>query len=355
MKEKINNRQSTIINPKMPHILIVDDEEQIRRLLNRMLTRQGYTCTLSADAKEARKCLESQAVDLVLCDVNMPGESGIDLARHIDAGYEDTAVIMVTGVDDPQVADTAITAGIYGYIIKPLDVNEVLINIRNSLRRRELEIANRRYRRDLEQMVEERTASLRRAMDGIIRAMGLTVESRDPYTSGHQHRVAMLSAAMAAEMGLSTHRIEGIRLAGMIHDLGKITVPASILSKPTRLADYEFALIKTHPQVGYDILKEIEFPWPIAQIVHQHHERMNGSGYPLGISAEEILLEARIISVADVVEAMASHRPYRPAIGLDQALAEVADNAGKLYDPEAVKACLKLFRQKGFSFDGNEK
>ncbi|MDQ1336624.1 MAG: Response regulator [Thermodesulfobacteriota bacterium] len=335
----------------MSNILIVDDEEQIRRMLSRILERQGYTCTLSADAGEARKCLKSHTFDLVLCDVNMPGESGIDLARHIDAVYEDTAVIMVTGVDDPQVADTAIEVGIYGYIIKPLDVNEVLINIRNSLRRRELEITNRMYRHDLEQMVAERTASLRRAMDGIIRAMGLTVESRDPYTSGHQQRVAVLSAAIAGEMGLSQDQTDGIRLAGMIHDLGKITVPAGILSKPTHLTDIEFALIKTHPQVGYDILKEIEFPWPIAQIVHQHHEKMDGSGYPQGLSGEAILLEARILCVADVVEAMASHRPYRPAIGLDKALEEIADNAGRLYDPGAVQACLSLFREKGFSFE----
>jgi putative two-component system response regulator len=336
---------------EMANILIVDDEEQIRRMLNRMLVKRGYACTLCADAAEARKCLESQVFDLVLCDVTMPGESGIDLARHIDSGYEDTAVIMITGVDDPQVADTAIEAGIYGYIIKPLDLNEIIINIRNSLRRRELEIANRRYRRDLEQMVEERTASLRMAMEGIIRAMGLTVESRDPYTSGHQHRVALLSSAMAAEMGLSEDQIEGIRLAGMIHDLGKITVPAGILSKPTRLTELEFGLIKTHPQIGYDILKGIEFPWPIAQIVHQHHEKMDGSGYPQGLSGEDILIEARIICVADVVEAMASYRPYRPAIGLDKALEEIADNAGKLYDPEAVNACLRLFKEKGFSFD----
>jgi len=335
----------------MPDILIVDDEEQVSRMLNRMLSREGYTCTLSADAGEARRRLESQAFDLVLCDVNMPGESGVSLARHIDSAYEDTAVIMVTGVDDPRVADDAIEAGIYGYIVKPLDVNEVLINIRNSLRRRELEIANRRYRRDLEQMVEERTASLHRAMEGVIRAMGLTVESRDPYTSGHQQRVAMLSAAMGRELGLPKHQIDGIRLAAMIHDLGKITVPAEILSKPTRLTDFEFALIKTHPQVGYDILKEIEFPWPIAQMVYQHHERMDGSGYPLRLKGKDILLESRIIAVADVVEAMASHRPYRPAIGLDQALAEVAQNAGKRYDPEAARVCLRLFREKGFSFE----
>jgi putative nucleotidyltransferase with HDIG domain len=199
-------------------------------------------------------------------------------------------------------------------------------------------------------MVEERTASLRRAMDGIIRAMGLTVESRDPYTSGHQRRVAMLSAAIAEEMGLSQHQVEGIRLAGMIHDLGKITVPAMLLSKPARLTDIEFALVKAHPQVGYDILKEIEFPWPIAEIIYQHHEKTDGSGYPRGLSGEDILLEARIICVADVVEAMASHRPYRPAIGLDKALEEVETNAGRLYDPKAAKACLTLFREKGFSF-----
>lgn len=338
----------------MANILIVDDEKQIRRMLDRVLTRQGHSCTLSGDATEARKCLEAQIFDLVLCDVNMPGESGIDLARHIQSGYEDTAVIMVTGMDDPQVADSAIAAGAYGYIIKPLNVNEIIINIRNGLRRRELEIANRKYQHDLEQLVRERTASLRRAMEGIVQAMGLTVESRDPYTSGHQRGVAMLSAAIAEEMGLSEDRIEGIRMAGLIHDLGKIAVPAEILSKPIRLMDYEFALIQTHPQVGYDILKGIEFPWPIAQMVYQHHEKMDGSGYPQGLVGEDILLEARILCVADVVEAMASHRPYRPAVGLEKALEEISENAGSLYDPEAVKACLTLFREQGFSFGENE-
>ncbi len=331
-----------INNPDLSHILIVDDEEPIRRMLKRMLTRQGYECTLSANAKEARECMDEERFDLVLCDVNMPGESGIDLARHIDREYEDTAIIMVTGVDDRQEADVAIEIGIYGYIVKPLDMNEVLINIRNSLHRRELEIDNRRYRMDLEEIVEERTASLRKAMLGIIRAMGLTVESRDPYTSGHQQRVARLSAAIAKEMELPRDQILGIRLAGMIHDLGKIAVPAEILCKPTRLSEFEFAIIQTHSQVGYDILKEIEFPWPIAQMVYQHHERMDGSGYPRGLAGEAILLEARILSVADVVEAMASHRPYRPAVGLDQAMEEISRNSGKLYDGEAVEACVKI-------------
>jgi len=335
----------------MANILVVDDEEQIRRLLNRTLSGTEYTCTLAADGAEARKCLDEQTFDLVLCDVKMPGESGIDLTRHIASEYEDTAVIMLTAVDDPKTADAAIEAGTYGYIIKPFNPNELIINIRNALRRRQLEIANRMYRHDLEKIVEERTASLQEALEGIIQAMARTVEARDPYTAGHQHRVALLSVAIAEKMGIPKDQIEGVRMAGRIHDLGKISAPAEILSKPTRLTDIEFGLIKTHPRVGYDILKEIEFPWPIAQMVLQHHEKMNGSGYPQGLSGEDILLEARILCVADVVEAMASHRPYRAALGIDVAFDEISKNRGVIYDPHVADACLKIFKEKGFKFE----
>ena len=335
----------------MANILVVDDEEQVRRLLNRTLSGAEYTCTLAAGGAEARKCLAKQPFDLALCDVNMPGESGIDLAGHIASEYEDIAVIILTAVDDPKTADAAIEAGTYGYIIKPFNPNELIINIRNALRRRKLEIAGRMYRQDLEQMVKDRTVRLQGALEGIIQAMARTVESRDPYTAGHQHRVADLAVAIAMEMNFPKDQIEGIRMAGMIHDLGKISVPAEILSKPSRLTEIEFALIKTHSKIGYDIIADIEFPWPIAQMVLQHHEKMNGSGYPQGLSGEDILLEARILCVADVVEAMASHRPYRPALGIDVALEEISDNAGKLYDPEAAAACLRLFRKKKFTFD----
>ena len=231
----------------MANILVVDDEEQIRHLLNRMLLETEYTCILAADGTEARKYLAKQPFDLALCDVNMPGESGVDLARHITSEYKDTAVIILTAVDDPKTADAAIDAGTYGYIIKPFNPNELLINIRNALRRRKLEISNRMYRQNLEQMVEERTDRLQGALEGIIQAMVRTVESRDPYTAGHQHRVAELAVAIAIEMNIPKDQIEGIRMAGRIHDLGKISVPAEILSKPTRLTDIEFALIKTHP------------------------------------------------------------------------------------------------------------
>ena len=326
----------------MENILVVDDEEQIRRLLGRTLSGTEYTCTLAADGAEARQCLDEQAFDLVLCDVMMPGESGIDVARHIAAAHGDTAVIMLTAVDDPKTADAAIDAGTYGYIIKPFNPNELIINIRNALRRRKLEIANRMYRQDLEKMVAERTSQLKVALDGIIHAIASTVEIRDPYTAGHQLGVARLAFAIAKEMGLSEDQAEGVRVAGTIHDLGKISVPAEILSKPCQLTEIEFGIIKTHPQTGYDILKSMKFPWPLAQIVLQHHEKMDGSGYPQGLSGEDILLEARILVVADVVEAMASHRPYRPALGIEKALEEISENKGVLYDPEVVGALFRL-------------
>ena len=334
----------------MANILVVDDEESIRYLLNQVLSMGGYECTLAADAAEARKLIKDRDFELILCDVAMPGESGIDFIRYVVAEYPDTAIIMVTAVDDPEIAETALETGIYGYIIKPFNVNEVIINIRNSLRRRELEIADRAYRRDLEQEVEERTAELQKTLSGVIYALTMTVEYRDPYTAGHQQRVSDLASAIAKEMGFPEDKIMGIRMAGALHDIGKIAIPVEILSKPGRLSKTEFELIKNHSQVGYDILNSIKFPWPLSQIILQHHERMDGSGYPNGLLGKEMLIEARILGVADVVEAMASHRPYRPALGIDKALEEISKNRGVLYDPEVADACLMLFKDKGFKF-----
>jgi len=206
-------------------------------------------------------------------------------------------------------------------------------------------------RRQTEQELQESWARLRRALKGTIQAISTTIEMRDPYTAGHQRRVAQLAEAVAREMNLPEVKIEGIRFAAQIHDIGKIYVPAEILSKPTKLTDLEYTIIKTHPQAGYEILKNIEFPWPIAEIVLQHHERLNGSGYPAGLKDGEILLEARILAIADVVEAMSSHRPYRPSCGIDKALEEIGLNNGLLYEPEAVAACQRLFLEKAFSFD----
>lgn len=191
---------------------------------------------------------------------------------------------------------------------------------------------------------------LKKSMNATIQTMSKIIEAKDPYTAGHQQRVSQLAAAVAKELNLSQDKVEGIRIASLIHDLGKISIPTEILSKPTSLTAIEFSLIKDHSQIGSDILKSIDFTFPIANIVLQHHERLNGSGYPNKLKDDEILLEARIIGVADVVEAMSSHRPYRPAFGIDKALEEISNNKGILYDSKAVDACLKLFKEKVFKF-----
>jgi len=207
-------------------------------------------------------------------------------------------------------------------------------------------------RKRAEEELRQSLERLQRTLEGTIHALASAVEMRDPYTAGHQRRVAQLACAIAKEMGLPEERISGVLLAGLIHDIGKINMPAEILSKPGRLNELEYGLVKTHSQAGYEILNgTIEFPWPVAQIVLQHHERMDGSGYPQGLKGEEILLEARVLAVADVVEAMVSYRPYRSARGVDQALREISQNRGILYDPEVVDACLKLFTEKGFTFN----
>ena len=199
---------------------------------------------------------------------------------------------------------------------------------------------------------EERKQSferMRKALRATVHSISVTVEMKDPYTSGHQWRVADLAMAIATEMGLSADQQDFIHTASTIHDIGKIAIPTEILSNPAKLTNPEFNLIKTHPQSGYEILKDIEFPWPVADVVLQHHERMDGSGYPQGLEGDDIILEARILAIADVVEAIAFHRPYRPAIGINLALEEISRNKGILYDADAVDACLKLFREKGYT------
>ncbi|MBU4348812.1 PAS domain S-box protein [bacterium] len=205
--------------------------------------------------------------------------------------------------------------------------------------------------RKSEQELQQSYQRLKKTMDATIDTMSKIVEAKDPYTSGHQYRVCQLAIRIAQELNLPKDKVEGIRIASLIHDIGKIGLPAEILSKPTKLADIEFSLIKEHSQVGYDILKSIDFSHPVAKIILQHHERLNGSGYPNKLKGDEILLEAKIIGVADVVEAMSSHRPYRPARGLNKALEEISQNRGILYDPEVVDICLKLFKEKGFKFE----
>ena len=232
-------------------------------------------------------------------------------------------------------------------------------HIRNVLfSARLIEIDRERYLLTLAQDITERKLAedkIQQTLESLKKAVGTTIqvlvsalEARDPYTSGHQSRSADMACAIATEMGLAEEKIEGIRMAGTIHDIGKLSIPAEILTKPTKLTDLEFSLVKEHSKSGYEMLKEVESPWPLAEIVYQHHERMNGTGYPRNLKGDEILLEARILAVADVVEAMASHRPYRASLGIKAALEEIEQNKGILFDNDVVNACLKLFREKGY-------
>jgi PAS domain S-box-containing protein len=203
-------------------------------------------------------------------------------------------------------------------------------------------------RKKSEDKLQQTLDSLNRAVRTTIQVMVSAVEARDPYTSGHQFRSADLAQAIALEMGLGRDKIDAIRAAASIHDIGKLSVPAEILSKPTKLTKIEFSLIQAHSQKGFEILKDVESPWPLAEIVYQHHERMDGTGYPRNLKGDEILMEARILTAADVVEAMASHRPYRASLGIEAALKEMETNRGIFYDKDVVDACLRLFREKGY-------
>ena len=205
-------------------------------------------------------------------------------------------------------------------------------------------------RKRMEERLQETLQRLRQAITSTINVLSHAVEARDPYTAGHQRRTTVLAEAIAGELGLSPEKIECLHMAGLVHDIGKISIPAEILSKPAKPTRLEYALLKTHAQRGYEILKSADFPWPLAEIVQQHHERMDGSGYPRGLRGDQIFVESRILAVADTMEAMSSHRPYRPALGTEAALEEIERNRGVTYDPEVVAACLELFRKKGFRF-----
>ncbi len=258
-------------------------------------------------------------------------------------------------------------------------ISSIVFNSRDITQRKKTEKELDRHRNHLEELVKERTIELeemntklyeeiemrkisdeerkknviklRKTLTSAVEAIALTVETRDPYTAGHQRRVSQLSEAIAREMGLTDEIIESIHMAGILHDLGKIYVPSEILTRPGPLIDEEFSLIMIHAKVGYDILKTIEFPWPLDQIVYQHHERIDGSGYPQGLCGDEIRLESKILAVADTVEAMSTHRPYRPAVGLENALNEITDKKGTSYDESVVGACKVLFKNKGFTFE----
>ena len=325
-------------------ILIVEDERIISEDIKKRLQKLGYSVpSIARTGEEAIQKTKVLHPDLVLMDIVLEGEmDGIEAAAHIKSLCE-IPIVYLTAYADRKTLERAKITEPYGYILKPFDDRDLHITIDIGL-----------HKQRMERKLKETEERLRKTLEDTIRALASAVELRDPYTAGHQRRVSDLSCAIASELGISIDQINGLRLAGLVHDVGKIRVPAEILSWPNQLSEPDFNLIKAHPQAGYDIMKTISFPYPVARIVLQHHERINGSGYPSGLTGNQILIEARILAVADVVEAIASHRPYRSALGITHALDEISNKSDILFDPDPVEVCLNLFRQKGFRFNADK-
>ncbi len=384
------------INQTPYRILAVDDDATVRDLYTGILKANNtgsaipnfeVTCCSQGDeAVEAvrRSFQEDSPYAVAFLDLNMPpGPDGEWTAEEIHNLDPRINTVLVTGYRSTSGSNPGQFSKFSNqllYLQKPFHPREIIqfatalsikwkaekqlltmhADLEDLVQQRTAELvkSNRllknevESRKQMQQELQQSFENLERAMHSTIQAISMTVEKRDPYTSGHQLRVAILAKAIAQELKLPESQIESIYMAASIHDIGKISLPAEILVKPIPLTDIEISLIQAHAQAGYDILSGIDFPWPIADIVVQHHERLNGSGYPRGLAGEEILLEARILCVADVVETMASHRPYRPSIGMDKALEEIDTNRGVLYDPHVVDACLTLFKERNFQFPG---
>jgi putative two-component system response regulator len=336
----------------MARILVVDDENSIRITLQAFLQKEGYEVDLASDANTAIEMIEHQDYDVILTDIIMPKVSGIELLHFIRARSKDIQVIIMTGEPTVDSAIHAVKNGANDYLAKPINKETLLLTIRRAVELKTLNDEKVLYDKErgvylleLEDRVNVRTQELQEALQSIVLMLSYVVEYRDPYTAGHQRRVGNLAAEIADQMGCDKDTIQTVRLTGYLHDIGKMVVPAEILNKPGKLSDIEMSLIRTHSEQGYEMLHRINLPKNIAEIVRQHHERLNGSGYPMGLKDDEILKEARIIAVADVVEAMISYRPYRPALGVSDALSEIKEKSGILYCPQAVEACLTCRRK----------
>jgi HD-GYP domain-containing protein (c-di-GMP phosphodiesterase class II) len=349
-------------HPPCLRILLLEDMPSDAELILQTLHDGDLNFSSQRVATEANfiQALAEFKPDLLLSDYRLPGYSGRDALRFANENYPDIPVIMVTGALGDEAAVELLKLGAKDYVIKD-HLARLVPSIQralqeqaeqNALKKAEAELAVQyEEQRRANQKIAAQLLQLKDNLKDTVNAIATIVEMRDPYTAGHQQRVAALAKAIAIEMKLSADDIEAIEIGGIVHDVGKIKIPAEILSKPGTINDIEYSLIKAHPQAGYDILKVIDFPWPIAQMVLQHHERLNGSGYPAGLKDGEILLGARILSVADVVEAMSSHRPYRASLGIDAALVEISAHRGTLFDPQVVDACLTLFHQQDYQLN----
>ena len=333
-------------------ILIVDDEEPARRLLARILQQNGYEAVTAAGCNEALAYVAGNEVELVVTDLDMPGRSGLDLVKELAAGHPDVACLMVTGHGDRSIARNVIETGAYGYLTKPIDPDEVTINVFNALIRRNLELENRRHREQLEDMVRSRTSELwqnslelehtlqqlRSSQEETVQKLALVAELRDDETADHNERMSRYCALLADRFGMDQRRVELVRLASLMHDIGKVGVPDGVLLKPGSLTEDEYETVKQHAADGYRILSDSdsELMRTAAAIAWTHHEHWDGTGYPRGLRGEEIPIEGRIAAIADVFDALTSDRVYRKAFPLTEALEIMRRERGRHFDPELL-------------------
>ncbi|MBZ5638991.1 MAG: response regulator [Acidobacteriia bacterium] len=324
------------------HVLVVDDELSVRELLADALDAYGYTIRTAASAAEGYRIVEEGDTHLILSDIDMPGESGLDLLRRIKAHDADIDVIMVTGVVDVDTAIGAIREGAADYVAKPFNIEEVRIVVERTVRNRLLVLENRAYQLHLEEMVRQRTRELEESYEATLQALVTALDYRDNETQGHSFRVVEYAEQVARRVGVGEADLAWIRRGAILHDVGKIGVPDAILRKPGKLDPDEWVEMRRHPEMGYRMLRHIGYFTPALDIVLSHQERWDGSGYPRGLKGEEIPLGARIFAVVDTFDAMTSDRPYRRALSVDAAREEVRRFAGIQFDPRVAAAFLSI-------------
>jgi len=356
-------------------ILIVDDEDSILNAFKRILADGDYEIHTASNGLEGLNKLHTanRPYSLIISDQRMPVMNGVQFFTQAKDIFPDAVRILLTGyADTAAVIDAINKGGVHLYFTKPWHEEELLLHIKQSFSKVEILQENKRLieliknkndellklNKTLEKRTKDKTDDLlaqaeklkesykksQIILDGIVKTLSMIIETRDPYTSGHEDQVAKIACNIAKEMKFTEEQITAIHIAATLHDIGKISVPSEILTKPGRLSDLEMEMIKTHCKVANDILINIEFPYPVAEIIFQHHERMDGSGYPRGLKGDKIAIEARIIGAADVMDAMASYRPYRPALGVDAAIEEIVKFRGITYDPAVVDACLEIYK-----------
>jgi putative nucleotidyltransferase with HDIG domain len=327
-------------------VMVIDDDDSVLKTTTLILDEEGYQIEAFLTGKEAIDKFNNN-IHAVILDINMPGLTGLQVFKKIKLKNPYVPIIFHTGTTawQEERRDLRRQFRPHAYVQKG-DPEQLMDTVVSAVESYGNILRNVKLSESLYEELKKSSDKIKTNINGTIHAMAMTVEMRDPYTAGHQRQVANLASAIAEKMNIPREQIDSIHLAGTIHDIGKMQVPTEILNKSGKLTKLEFDMIKTHPQAGYDILKTIEFQWPIAEFVLQHHERMDGSGYPSGLSGNEILIEARILSVADVVDAMVPHRPYRPALGIERAREEISNNRGVLYDSDVVNACLSIIADK---------